>query len=178
MTEQIVDLGCGSRKTPGSVGVDAYPWPGVDLVADLDQVPWALEDSRFDTIVCNHVIEHVRDTVAFMAEVHRIGKHGAILRVVTPHFSSTCSWQDPTHVRHLSIFWYKLFAHDGYLGAQTGAFGHVSSSLRFGSSLRGQLGRGICHLWGHRRWEKHLAFRWPARDITTVLRVDKTRGHE
>jgi hypothetical protein len=153
--------------------VDFHPWPGVDVVADLDEVPWQSEDSGFDMIVCNHIVEHVRDMVAFMAEVHRIGRHGATLRVVTPHFSSTCSWQDPTHVRHLSIFWYQLYGPDGYLGAQTGTFSHVSSSVRFGSSLFAQIGRGLCAVLGARRWEMHFAYSWPERDITTVLRIEK-----
>ena len=63
MTEKIFDLGCGSRKAPGSIGVDIHRWPGVDVVADLNQVPWDLEDSAFDTILCTHFIEHVYEEI-------------------------------------------------------------------------------------------------------------------
>jgi hypothetical protein len=37
-----------------------------------------------------------------MAEIHRVGRAGADVFVVTPHFSSHNSYTDPTHVRHLA----------------------------------------------------------------------------
>jgi SAM-dependent methyltransferase len=173
-SERIVDLGCGRRKTPGSVGVDGYAWPDVDIVADLNQSPWPLDENAFDVVVANHIIEHVADVVTFMAEIHRIAADGARVRIVTPHFSSMYSWQDPTHLRHMSVGWYELFT-DGYLGEQIGKFQLVSSDVKFGSSLRCVIGKLIYRFRGWKRWEKHDAFRRPARDITTVLRIVKPK---
>ena len=171
--QSAVDLGCGPRKTPGSLGVDYHSYPGVDLVANLDIMPWPLESSRFEHIICRHIIEHVSDCVTFMSEVHRIGKHGAVVRVVTPHFSSANSWQDPTHRRHLSMFWYELFLKTGYLKDRSGEFKFVSFDLHFSSSFRSRIGQLIFRACGVRRWEKHMAFRWPAKDMETILRVVK-----
>ena len=169
----VVDLGCGNRKTPGAIGVDHHPGPDIDIVADLNARPWPLADSRFERIVCRHIIEHVTDVVLFMAEIHRIGKNGALVEITTPHFSSTNSWKDPTHLRHLSLGWYELFLDSGYLSAQTGVFEFVSTRLEFSSSIRSQLCRLVHGVMGDRRWEKYSAFRWPARDFETVLRVIK-----
>lgn len=171
--ENVVDLGCGGRKTPGALGVDQWAAPGVDVVASLDDSPWPIEDNRFDRIVCRHIIEHVADVVVFMSEVHRIGKDGARVEITTPHFSSTNSWQDPTHRRHLSLRWHELFLESGYLSSQTGPFEFVSRSVHFSSSIYSQVGRFLSRVLGERRWEKHMAFRWPARDFETVLRIAK-----
>ena len=171
--ETVVDLGCGGSKTPGSLGVDLCAGPGVDVVADLNSSPWPLDDNRFDRIVGRHVIEHVEDVVVFMSEVHRIGRNGATVEITTPHFSSTNTWKDPTHLRHLSLGWYEVFLSGGYLSGRTGLFELVSESVEFGSGLRPRISRLAFVLTGARRWEKHSAFIWRARDFTTVLRIVK-----
>lgn len=174
MTKKIADLGCGPKKTPGAVGIDIYPYPGVDVVCDLDVFPWPMPTDDYDGIVCRHVIEHIADPVAFMSEVHRIAKNGAVIEFYTPHFSSVNSWADLTHRRHLSLHWYLPFTVGGYLAPRTGTFELVSTAVSFSrSSLRGRIALTIAALLGQDRWEKHYAFRWPGRDITTLLRVVK-----
>jgi len=100
----ILDVGCGAAKTPGAVGIDFNPSTAADIVHDLDVYPWPLPDNAFDVIVCRHIVEHVTDLIRFMEEVHRIGRPGAQVEIVTPHFSSRFSYTDPTHLRHLSLF--------------------------------------------------------------------------
>src|SRR5436190_1707390 len=53
---ETLDIGCGGSKTPGAVGIDILPAPGVDIVHDLNKLPWPLEPNRFDAIVCSHVL--------------------------------------------------------------------------------------------------------------------------
>jgi len=171
--KQIVDLGCGNNKTPGTFGVDLYPYPGVDQVANLDHYPWPLDTNRFDELISNHFIEHVADILAFMGEIHRITKPGGLVRLTTPHYSSVNSWSDPTHLRHLSAQWYKPFLKDGYIGMRGQAFQLVSSQVFFGKSLRSYFPKLVTKLMGVERWEKHYAFQYPAQDLTTVLRVVK-----
>jgi len=173
MAETIIDLGCGPRKTPGAIGVDGYPYAGVDLVADLGRTPWPLADGISDHIMCRHVIEHVADPVSFLREIHRIAKPGALVEITTPHFSARRSWSDPTHKRHLSSRWYEPFCDGGYLAVRTGAFDVVSSAVIFGGSLRSFIPRAIVKLFGQDVWEKHYAFMYPARDVHTTLRVVK-----
>jgi len=173
MAENVVDLGCGPKKTPGALGVDTFPYPGVDVVANLDETPWPLEDGHFDRIHSAHIIEHVADVVSFLAEVHRIARPGATLHVITPHFSSLNSWADPTHLRHLSARWYEPFMAGGYLSERTGAFEPVYSRVTFGKSLRALVPRLMIRLFGQDRWEKHYAFSYPGTDLETELRIVK-----
>lgn len=172
---RILDVGCGPNKVPGALGIDHHPYPGVDVVCDLDAEPWPLPDDTFDEIHSRHVIEHVRDPVRFMTELHRIARDGAVLRIVTPHFSSIDSWRDPTHLRHLALGWHLSFT-TSYLAAQVPRFEHVSTTVGFGSSALSLLPKLLVRLRGQDWWEKHFAFAMPARNICTVMRVVKGTG--
>ena len=173
MSEVILDVGCGSLKTPGAVGLDRHPYPGVDVVQDLDELPWPLEDNRFDRIVCRHFVEHVADPMRFFREVHRVARPGARVEFLTPHFSSIDSWADPTHRWHLASIWYESLLPGSYLAEQCGAFELISSRVSFGKSLRSLLPRLLIRCFGVSTWERHYAFVYPARNIETVLRVLK-----
>ena len=173
MTEKVVDLGCGANKTSGSFGVDIHPFPGVDLVTSFDSVPWPIEGGRFDRIICRQIMEHVMDPVSFMSEIHRIARSGALVQVVTPHYSSIFSWSDPTHLRHLSLHWYKPFLAGAYLVSRSGAFELVSSRVTFGGSIKALTGKVLVKLLGQDRWERDFAFVYPGRDIETTLKAIK-----
>lgn len=172
-TGEVLDLGCGANKRVGSFGVDWYPFEGVDLVADLDRGPWSLADNRFDTVIASHVIEHVASIPAFMNEIHRVSRHGAIVEVTTPHFSSLDSYYDPTHRWHLGTQWHDIFCR-GYLRTQIAPFSFVSVEVSFGKNLRYWLPKLAIRYKGLIWWEKHYAFIYPGRDMITHLRVEKS----
>lgn len=95
----ILDIGCGPNKTPGAVGLDRHPFPGVDVVRDLMRgLPFA--DSTFDAIVAKHVLEHFggMDLLFLVDEMWRVSKPGAQWLVVVPDASSPNRYRDPTHV--------------------------------------------------------------------------------
>jgi len=100
---RVLDVGCGSRKTSGAVGMDILPGPATDVVADLS-VRWPFPDNSFDMIIARHVLEHVPDVVHVLDEAWRVlTPHGRVV-VYGPHFSSAhLVWSDPTHRRGLSI---------------------------------------------------------------------------
>jgi predicted SAM-dependent methyltransferase len=71
----VLDIGCGKNKTPGAIGLDSRPFPGVDIVADLEgKLP--IPDNTYDVVYANQVLEHVYDLVGLMHELHRILKPG------------------------------------------------------------------------------------------------------
>lgn len=66
-----VDIGCGQNKRPGAVGIDCRPLPGVDLVCDFERgLPFRTDS--VSAVYMFHVIEHVRDLMAFMEELYRV----------------------------------------------------------------------------------------------------------
>ena len=169
-----IDLGCGPNKKEGTIGTDHYPYPGVDVIFDLDRFSWPFRDNQFDAVHASHVIEHVSYIPEFITEIHRICRHGAIVSIVTPHFSSLDSWKDPTHRWHLSIDWYVPFCDPrSYLTSQLPPFEALHSDVKFSSSLRNIRPRLIKCIFGVKTWEKHFSFRYPAKNIHSRLRVIK-----
>ncbi len=98
-----LDVGCGIDKIPGAIGVDKIALPNVDVVHDLDQVPWPFKDNTFDHIVCKHSLNHLSDLIKAMEEIHRIAKPNAIVEILAPHYSSDNFNTDPTHKFHMGI---------------------------------------------------------------------------
>ena len=80
-----VDLGCGTVKQSGFVGIDRYALPGVDIVADLNH-PLPLRDDSVDLLCASHSLEHVADLQAMMKEIYRACKHGAQVCIVAPYY--------------------------------------------------------------------------------------------
>lgn len=54
-----LDLGCGASKNKGFIGIDYFPYPGVDIVHDLEKFPWPLPDESVILAVSTHVVEHI-----------------------------------------------------------------------------------------------------------------------
>ena len=117
---QILDVGCGIKKFPGSTGIDRNTEPAADIIWDLDQFPWPVESNSFDEARLIHVIEHVGDVIATMEELHRILKPGGQIILETPHYTDFSSWCDPTHRWHLNSFSFR------YFGVDNAGFGYYS----------------------------------------------------
>ena len=109
---KILDIGCGRHKTPGAVGMDSNPRSDADVIHDLDRVPYPFDDDSFDIIVGNQVIEHVDDVLAVVAELYRVARPGALIRLDTPHYSDVASYTDPTHRRHMTTESFAYFTGD------------------------------------------------------------------
>jgi SAM-dependent methyltransferase len=97
-----LDLGCGEDKHPGFVGIDIRPLPNVDVVWDLEQVPYPFPDECATTILALHVVEHLNPHkgafLAVMDELWRLLEPDGELAITTPYAGSPGYWSDPTHV--------------------------------------------------------------------------------
>ena len=99
---RVIDLGCGVRKFPGAIGVEAAAGPAVDVVHDLDRTPYPFDAASADLVVLRHVVEHLDDIPRTVRECARILRPGGHLLALTPHFSDASSWIDPQHRWHLA----------------------------------------------------------------------------
>jgi acetyltransferase-like isoleucine patch superfamily enzyme/SAM-dependent methyltransferase len=111
-----VDLGCGARKAPGFIGVDIFPAPGVDIVADLSTA-FPFEDNSVDELRAYDFIEHVPDRLRTMNEIWRVCKDGALVDLFVPSTDGRGAFQDPTHFSFWNVnsFQYFTVEHPAYL---------------------------------------------------------------
>jgi SAM-dependent methyltransferase len=101
-TTKRLNVGCGRNIIPGWINLDAAALAGVDIVADLESCrdrPLPIESDSVDEFLLSHVLEHIRDSLALMQDLHRVAKAGAMAVVRLPYGSSDDAWEDQTHVR-------------------------------------------------------------------------------
>src|SRR5438445_2521099 len=74
--------GAGGQIPSGFLNLDIIPMEGVDIVADLQQLPF--RESSITAIECDAVLEHVAHPEQAVAEMLRVLKSGSYLHVVVP----------------------------------------------------------------------------------------------
>lgn len=98
--KKILNLGCGKVRIPGSLGVDRVKIKNyVDVIHNLDVVPYPFKDNSIDEIHFYHVLEHLHDPTKKLEELYRILKPGGMIFLRVPHFSSMGAFTDLTHIR-------------------------------------------------------------------------------
>ncbi len=138
-----LNLGCGSQALPGWVNSDMAAIPGVDVVHDLDVIPWPWEDGSATEVRAFDVFEHVNDPLGFMAEAHRVLGERGVLRIHTSYWRSESSYTDPTHKRFCTErtwdYWIPGTDYHSRYGAAYGGHAHpfalVSMNLDNGTEL-------------------------------------------
>lgn len=105
----ILHLGCGRNKIADSLGVDIAPSPAVDLIWDLNKIPWPLPTASFDKVYLIDVLEHLDNVISVMEEVHRVSKEGATVFIQSPFASSFRVWADPSHRRGFTSTSFRYF---------------------------------------------------------------------
>ena len=174
----VLDLGCGNRKRPGTVGIDSNPRTAADVVHDLDCFPYPFADAAFDEIYADNVIEHLAEPVKVMEELHRISKPGARIKVIVPYFRSLWAFIDPTHRHFFSVdsFSYYDPAHENSRLYNYSTARFQIERVVFNEAIRRgpvtALVKSLANRWpGH--YELYLSHLYPLDDLSFYLRTLK-----
>lgn len=144
MKRKIYVLGSGApaQRRPDHVYVDVRPFPNVDLVIDLEETPWPIEDGAAKHVNATHLLEHVRNFPAFMDECWRICSPGGSMFFEVPNVKAKdLAFSDPTHVRFFTAHTFiNYISVEGV--HQHGIFQHAWTFVHFedtGKVIRGHL---------------------------------------
>jgi SAM-dependent methyltransferase len=108
---KILDIGCGNHKVSGAIGLDNFKLKGVDIVHNLNKIPYPFKDNSFDLIFANNVLEHLTsDLDDIMVELSRICKSSGKIVIEVPNAPSIGAFADPTHKKFFS---YRTFDYFG-----------------------------------------------------------------
>lgn len=89
-----IDIGCGSSKEAGYLGIDRIAGPDVDIVCDISQgIP--LPDNIAEFVMASRVLPYMEDLYAVMSEIHRISIHKAIVCILAPYAHSFAHMSNP-----------------------------------------------------------------------------------
>lgn len=162
VAERVLDVGCGVKKFPGSVGIDRLPGADADIVWNLDEFPWPVDANSFDQVRLIHVIEHVGDVMKTMEEIHRVLRPGGRVLMETPHYTDFSSWCDPTHKWHLNTYSFRYFGDNnaGYGYYSPVRFREISIRVKLLALWRYLGFEWLVNAWPRFRlfWEHYLCF--------------------
>jgi SAM-dependent methyltransferase len=168
-----LNLGCGRKHRRDAINVDVVASEGADVVHDLNRLPWPFPDGRFSEVHAYDVIEHLDDVVKTMEEIHRVCRHGAVVHITVPHFSSANAYTDPTHRHYFASrsFHYVTGEHDFSFYTQA-RFVRRASEIVFQPTLMNKAVRRLA-----RRYPEGYEHRWawifPAWFLYFELEVSK-----
>lgn len=102
-----LNLGCGNNIIPEHLNVDFEEFKGVDLILDLNKIPYPFKTKQFEEILMFNILEHLDNPYNVMKEIWRISKPNAKIYLKIPHFSSDNAWGDIQHKRGFSFETFK-----------------------------------------------------------------------
>lgn len=109
-----LNLGCGFDKRDGWVNADNFTECMPDLLFNLEETPWPINDCEFDHILLKHVLEHVGasfdDFSKIMRKLYRVIKVDGVIEIHVPHFKHDTWWSDPTHVRAFTPLTFQMMS--------------------------------------------------------------------
>lgn len=94
-----LDLGCGTKKQEGHIGLDRIAFDGVDHVLEIGRDRWPFEDATVEEAYSSHCIEHLisEERIYVCNELYRVLKDGGRCTLIVPHWGTCRAYGDPTH---------------------------------------------------------------------------------
>jgi SAM-dependent methyltransferase len=167
-----LNLGCGSKYDRDAVNLDiASSNVRADVWHDLNLRPWPFEDDSFEEVIAYDILEHLRDTIPTMEEIHRVCRPGAEVRITVPHFSCANAYTDPTHLHYFGLFSFDYVT--GARGPYTSKrFRMLHRELVFQPTVINKIIRRIATR-SPEEYERRWAWMFPAWFLSVELEVVK-----
>lgn len=115
MEYKKVYLGAGKDAKDGYINIDFYPFPKIDIVADITKgIP--LEDSSVDYVFSQDFMEHLppESKVFVINEIWRVLKNGGRMEHWIPNAGSRNDFGSPTHLSHWNLQQFEHFDVNSY----------------------------------------------------------------
>lgn len=96
-----LDIGCGTNKKEGYVGIDKCKIRGVDIIVNLEYSNLPFKDNTIDNIRAYDFLEHIENTEEVMCEIYRVLKPNSSVTIEVPFFRFPLCHQ-PLHKRYFS----------------------------------------------------------------------------
>ncbi len=170
-----LDLGCGNKKRPGTIGVDFNARTCPDVVHDLNVFPYPFKDESVDHVYLDNTLEHLGDVLRVMEEVYRIVKPGGTVKVIVPYFRSLWAYIDPTHRHFFTVNSFAFYDPDHVICQRYDytLARFKTENIVFNETLPSSWFKrwiiAIANRWPW-RYEYHLSHLYPLDDITYYLR--------
>jgi len=148
---------CGGHNPPkGYTSIDIL---NANMVHDLNKTPWPIADNSVGIVRAFDALEHIKDPIKTMKEIHRILVPGGMLFSHTPSTDGRGAFQDPTHVSfwNSNSFWY-------YTKKNIGAY--INKPVRF------QLTR--VKDWYPSKWHEENKIPYVTADLTALKGGDES----
>lgn len=109
-----LDVGCGIFKQKGCIGMDIVKHPNVDIVHDIQKIPWPVPKDICTWILMSHVFEHIEPKHRFQVvdECWRIIRHDGQLWISCPHAGSPLEAAHPAHYMCPNKYAFEFFDPD------------------------------------------------------------------
>lgn len=171
-----LNLGCGKDIGEGYLNVDKFNFNGVDLVWDINTLPFPIKDDSFREILLYNILEHVEDVVKTMEEIYLISKKGAIIKIEVPHFSGLTAVTDPTHRNFFSSSSFDFFKkgklNNYYDEISKVDFKIIEKKIIFSNNKILRLFNPLVNL-NKRVYERFFAYLFPSQTLSLKLMVNK-----
>lgn len=108
-----IDIGCGSSKETGYLGIDRISSPSVDMVCDINEgIP--LPDNSAEFVMASRVLPYVNNLFAVMGEIYRISIHKAVICILAPYAHSFPHISNPLFKQKFDEYTPRYFTRDFY----------------------------------------------------------------
>jgi ubiquinone/menaquinone biosynthesis C-methylase UbiE len=100
-----MDIGCGKHKR-ADVGIDVSRDSQADVIVDAQYLPF--QDTIFDTVLSQHMIEHLQKPELAVYEMVRVSK--AKVEIICPHRFGHYAKITSDHIRFYNKRWFTQLA--------------------------------------------------------------------